>query len=253
MPTASGPPNQPWWKRWPAAAAAGVALVLVGVIVGSSAGSKVGDDGAGGPSDSVATTAAERTTTTRPPTTTTTISTDELYQQMQQEIEGSCIESYTSGTPPMPDFDEAWSELSDPAKLAAAAQSCVDQKNQADIDGAQPVSVDEIIKDPDAVTGRTFVMVVNITQFDAATGSCSFRGYWDNTQHSYNYEYAGDNAIFTSGDGYSTCPLLDGIDQNDTIKVWAKSTGSISYDTQIGGNTTAPSFNVLRAEVLEKA
>jgi hypothetical protein len=203
----------------------------------------------------------ERSTTTSPPTTsttkaptttTTTIPLDQLYREVQAEVDRACAEAFTDGTEPDPRFLPRWAPVTDDAKMQATAVDCLTKKKQAAIDGAQPVDVDAIVKNPDAVTGQTFVMVVNITQFDAATGACAFRGYWDNEPREYSYEYAGDNAYFTSGDGYTNCPVLDGIDQNDTIRVWATSLGSLSYDTQVGGNTTVPSFDVLRAEVLKK-
>jgi len=115
-----------------------------------------------------------------------------------------------------------------------------------------PPDIDAIIKDPDAVEGQVFLIVVEILQYDAATGPCAFRGYWDTRQREYNFEYEGDNALFSAGDAVSECPALGGIDQEDVVRVWARSTGSFAYDTQIGGNTTAPSFHILKAELIQK-
>jgi hypothetical protein len=200
------------------------------------------------------TTAPTTTTTTEAPTTTsTTIPADQLVREVQAEVDRACGESFTDGSDPQPEFRSRWSSITDQEKMHATSVDCINKKKQAAIDGAQPVDIDAIVKNPDAVTGQTFVMVVLISQFDAATGACSFRGFWDNEPHEYNFDYAGDNAYFGSGDADTYCPVLDGIDQNDTIRVWATSIGSISYDTQAGGNTTAPAFNVLRAEVLTKA
>lgn len=139
-------------------------------------------------------------------------------------------------------------------KAAADAQAAADAKAAAEreLASAQTPNVDAIVKNPDKFKGQTFVFVVDITQYDAATGSCAFRGLWDTSYHQYNFDYKGDNAIFSSGDASKDCPVLDNIDENDIVKVWAKSTGSFSYDTQIGGNTTVPSFNVLKAELLQK-
>ena len=134
------------------------------------------------------------------------------------------------------------------ARVAAAAEAAL----QASITNAPFVNVDSIVKNPDAVKGQYFQMYVQITQYDAATGACSFRGYWDSNSHSYNFDYNGDNAFFDSGDADTVCPALNGIDQGDTIRVWTQSLGSYSYDTQNGGNTTVPKFNVLRAQVVRK-
>lgn len=134
------------------------------------------------------------------------------------------------------------------ARVAAAAEAAL----QASITNAPFVSVDAIVKNPDAVKGQYFQMYVQIFQYDAATGPCGFLGYWDSRSHSYNFEYSGDNARFVSGDSTDICPALNGIDEDDTIRVWAQSLGSYSYDTQSGGNTTVPKFNVLRAQVVRK-
>lgn len=247
--------GKPWWQSWPVvvAAIAVIAIAAWAVGRGSASNTESTTASAGNASETTETTGRPTTTTTtRPTTTTTTVPEDQLYREMQAEIERACTEAFSAGSSPEPEFDNRWAGLSDPSKLIAAAQTCIDTKNQQAIDGAQPVNVDVIVKDPDSVTGVTFVMVVEITQFDGATGACNFRGVWDNQPQEYSFDYAGDNAFFTSGDGSSYCPVLDGIDQNDVIRVWGKSLGSYSYDTQIGGNTTVPSFNVLRAEVIAK-
>ena len=149
-------------------------------------------------------------------------------------------------------YDGGWASVVDEAGLIGAVQGCVLQAEAAEAASAAPVDVDTVVKDPDAVTGQVFALVTEITQYDAATGVCAFRGYWDNQAHEYNFEYAGDNALFTAGDGKSDCPVLGGIDQDDVVRVWARSEGSLTYSTQIGGSTTVPSFRVLKAEVIEK-
>ena len=66
-----------------------------------------------------------------------------------------------------------------------------------------------------------------------------------------DFDYRGDNASFGSGSS-GVCPALSGIDEGDTVRVWTQSLGSYSYDTQSGGNTTVPKFNVLLAQVVRK-
>jgi hypothetical protein len=134
------------------------------------------------------------------------------------------------------------------AEAAAAAE-------QAAIDNAPAVDVDAVVKNPDAGKGTVYRLVALVTQMDAATGPCNFRGYWDNTVRAYNFEYEGDNALFTAEPDVSTsstCPIFDGIDQDDTMTLTVRLQGSYSYDTQIGGNTTVPHFQVLRVDKLVK-
>jgi hypothetical protein len=112
--------------------------------------------------------------------------------------------------------------------------------------------IDGMVKNADAFKGVVFVMVAEITQFDAATGKCAFRTRWDTAPRQYSYEYQGDNAVFTAADQMSGCPSLNGVDQNDVVRVWAEGAGAFSYATQIGGNTVVPSFTVLKVEVITK-
>lgn len=137
--------------------------------------------------------------------------------------------------------------VAEEARVAAAAEAAL----QASITNAPFVSVDAIVKNPDAVKGQYFQMYVQIFQYDAATGACGFLAYWDSSSHTYNFDYRGDNASFVSGSA-GVCPALNGIDEGDTVRVWTQSLGSYSYDTQSGGNTTVPKFNVLRAQVVRK-
>jgi hypothetical protein len=100
-----------------------------------------------------------------------------------------------------------------------------------------------LVKTPDKYIGKTMVVHAKVTQFDAATGACKFRASMSHTrmESEYDYEY---NSYFTGGDGDSVCPELSGIVAGDLVRLTVTSTGSYSYDTQIGGNTTAPSFQV---------
>lgn len=142
-------------------------------------------------------------------------------------------------------------------KRAAEAQRQAEAAaaEQAAIENAGPADVDAIVKNPDAVKGQIFRLVAVSSQMDAATGPCIFRGYWDNTVRAYNYEYEGDNAMFITTpapDATSECPIFDGIDQDDTMTLTVRGQGSFSYDTQIGGNTTVPLFQVLRVDKVVK-
>lgn len=235
------------------------------------------------------TTTRETVPTTERPTTTTTepeaVPRAQIIREIREQSKAACDEAVLSSTDPIIDYSDRWTsemtmteyrervetcvaaawarlnaaeaerkaaEERAAAEAAAAEAAAAQAAAEAEIANARPVNVDEIIKNPDAFKGQVFKLVSEITQFDGATGPCSFRGYWDNTSHEYNFEYAGDNAYFTSGDGISSCPTLTGIDQNDVVRLWVRSTGAYSYGTQIGGNTTAPGFEVLRAEVISK-
>jgi len=239
---------------------AGLAVLLIGgcqavTFLGASADKKFDEVGQaiadeGEPSTSRADNGWATTTTVESidTTTTSTVSRSDL-ETMAQIV---CDVAIETGDAPDGNWDPQWSGAMSRAEFDASVDQCIAAKEQALIGDAQPVNVDEIVKNPDATAGKAYVMVVNISQFDAATGPCAFRGYWDNTDHEWSFDFRGDNAYFTAGDEETTCPVLDGIDQNDTIRVWTRSSGSYSYDTQIGGSTTAPSFRIIKAEIIRK-
>lgn len=195
------------------------------------------------------TTTEAPTTTTEAPTTTT-IDVAAVEAEINRVAQESCAAAGTSGDAPMVEYDVAWETVADRNAVQRLADDCAANARQAAIDGAGPIEIDAVVRDPDAVIGQLFRIAVVVAQFDAATGPCTFRGYYDNEPREYSFEYEGDNAVFTSTE--PACPVLDGIDNDDVVWLTVESTGSISYDTQIGGSTTVPAFEVLRAEIIRK-
>ncbi len=98
-----------------------------------------------------------------------------------------------------------------------------------------------LAKDPDAYIGDTYVIYGEITQFDAATGTEAFRA---NTgpkklRISYGYVDYTQNSIL-GGSVSKLSKLVEG----DCFSAKVTVLGSYSYDTQLGGNTTVPMFQV---------
>jgi hypothetical protein len=106
-----------------------------------------------------------------------------------------------------------------------------------------------LVKDPDANTGRTLVLFARITQFDAATGDCVFRANVAHQKMENSWDYS-ENAVFTGEGGKAGCSALKDLVAEDEVRVTATSLGSISYETQIRGNTTVPAFRVEKIESL---
>ncbi|MFJ5694783.1 hypothetical protein ACIP9X_13125 [Arthrobacter sp. NPDC093125] len=130
------------------------------------------------------------------------------------------------------------------AEKAAAEKAKRDaQARIANATEKSPRDLSLVAKNPDAYLGQTMVVYANITQFDAATGKCTFRANIAHTVMAQSYEYE-HNSIFTGGDGDSNCPALADFVTDDQVRITATSMGSFSYDTQIGGNTTVPMFKV---------
>jgi hypothetical protein len=98
-----------------------------------------------------------------------------------------------------------------------------------------------LVKDPDSYVGKTYVLYGEVTQFDAATGKDTFLANSGPAKKriSYGYTTYSENSEFTSDE-----IMLSDLVQGDCFKAKVTVLGSISYDTQIGGRTTVPKFQV---------
>jgi len=98
----------------------------------------------------------------------------------------------------------------------------------------------KLVKNPDAYVGRRYTVYACIAQFDAATGPDMFRGQASYRQTDWWYT-DGSNSLFMG-----TAAQLDNFVQGDIVWMQVVSAGSYSYETQVGGNTTVPLFEVDR-------
>ncbi|WP_147433601.1 hypothetical protein [Galactobacter caseinivorans] len=110
-------------------------------------------------------------------------------------------------------------------------------------------NLNKLVKRPDGSKGKSFVLYAQVTQFDAATGECTFRASVSQRRMSSSYDYE-HNAMFVAGDADTECKYLDDVVTDDIVKIYVTSMGSYSYDTQVGGNTTVPLFYVDKISVL---
>lgn len=98
-----------------------------------------------------------------------------------------------------------------------------------------------LVKDPDSYIGKTYVVYGEITQFDAATGTDTFRADTGPKKLRISYGYVDyPQNSFLSGTDSQLKKLVEG----DCFKAKVTVLGSYSYDTQAGGNTTVPLFQV---------
>lgn len=103
----------------------------------------------------------------------------------------------------------------------------------------------KIAKDPDAYIGKTFIVYGEVTQFDSATGTDTFRAdvaHKNTTTYGF---FEGDNTMLT---GYED-DLADVV-EGDLFRAKVTVAGSYSYDTQVGGNTTVPMLVVDSIKVI---
>jgi hypothetical protein len=127
-----------------------------------------------------------------------------------------------------------------------------DPVSQEQVDAAPELTERDLallVKDPEANTGKTIVLFAKITQFDAATGDCVFRANVAHQKMENSWDYS-ENAVFAGEGGKAGCSALEGFVAEDEVRVTATSLGSISYETQIRGNTTVPAFRVEKIESL---
>lgn len=106
-----------------------------------------------------------------------------------------------------------------------------------------------IAKDPDAHIGTNLLLYGSIWQFDSATGKCAMLLSTAASQQENSYDYDQD-VMAVSGDWETDCPEFDPLVEGDHVKLWVTVVQSLSYDTQIGGNTTVPMVVVWKAELL---
>ncbi|MCP2161010.1 Protein of unknown function (DUF2510) [Williamsia serinedens] len=129
---------------------------------------------------------------------------------------------------------------------AIAAAAAAERARQTDKSQYKELTDREwqlIAKNPDAHIGEKVVVYGKVTQFDAATGKDQLRASVDGQPQDYN--------IFTTNtvvkEGISG--ILDNVVQDDLVTLYARVDGSLSYDTSIGGNTTAPKLTAYVVDV----
>ncbi|RAO24684.1 hypothetical protein ONO23_03808 [Micromonospora noduli] len=101
-----------------------------------------------------------------------------------------------------------------------------------------------IAKDPDGYLGKTYVVYGRVTQFDAATGTDSFRADVAHRRMAEDYDYETNTILNGSASD------LDNLVEDDIFRANVTVLGSFSYDTQIGGETTVALLQVDSIKVL---
>lgn len=102
----------------------------------------------------------------------------------------------------------------------------------------------KIAKDPDGHIGEAIVVYGSVTQFDSATGTDTFRADVGASNQEYSFSYP-TNTVLT-GDATG----LQDVVEDDEFKANVIVTGSLSYETTLGGETTVPQLEVKSLRVL---
>lgn len=95
-----------------------------------------------------------------------------------------------------------------------------------------------IAKNPDSYIGKAYIVYGVVTQFDAATGTDTFRADVGHKKMPDEYDYRTNTLLTGSESG------LKNLVEGDVFRGKVRVVGSFSYETQIGGETTVPLLRV---------
>lgn len=98
-----------------------------------------------------------------------------------------------------------------------------------------------IAKDPDAHKGECIIVYGEVTQFDSSTGTGMFRASAAGVKVAPEFGFA-DYPTNTMLSGSTAA--LGGLVEGDLFTASVTVAGHVSYDTQLGGSTTAPVLRV---------
>jgi len=95
-----------------------------------------------------------------------------------------------------------------------------------------------VAKNPDAHLHKTYLIYGTVTQFDSATGTDTFRANVAHKRMAEEWDYP-TNTMLTGPES-----ALDDLVEDDVFQAKVTVLGSLSYDTQIGGETTVPLLRI---------
>lgn len=125
---------------------------------------------------------------------------------------------------------------------AVAAEGDEPHADPANFQSIDASAWDLIARDPDDAEGETIVVFAEVTQFDAATGTDTFRANVGADRPAAEFELETNTIL--SGEA----AVLDEVVAGDILKVHAVVAGAVDYDTQLGGSTTVPLLAVAKVE-----
>lgn len=159
----------------------------------------------------------------------------------------SSAPSATASATPEPAASSSASAEEEAAAPTPSPTATKPRFNASDYDTLSRRTFKKLVKAPDRYIGKKVVLYGNVNQFDAATGACNFLA--DTAERnvtSYGF-FNGENSWI---EARSRCSIFDDVVEGDIFKMYAEVGPSFSYDTQIGGNTTVPTFIVDRIKVI---
>ncbi|MEE3851927.1 DUF2510 domain-containing protein [Gordonia sp. LSe1-13] len=162
------------------------------------------------------------------------------------ESEDDSADTSSTGTTlvPVETLSPAEQEAQERANSAAleAEASRESQQRAAQLDKSSYQQTDSrtwqlVVKNPDAHIGEKYVVYGYVVQADSAMGSSAIRVQTDGQQVEW---YDMDvNTVANAG-----LASFSEIVEDDLVTMWVEITGSVTYDTTMGGSMTAPEVEV---------
>lgn len=124
------------------------------------------------------------------------------------------------------------------ASASAAAKASAEAAALKDPSSYKKLSEREfalLMKDTDSHKGEKIVVYGYVSQLDSATGPDTLRASTGNASKSEWYAYS-ENTVVQAGEK----GMFKNVVKDDLVTIYATVDGSMSYGTQIGGNTTVP-------------
>lgn len=131
--------------------------------------------------------------------------------------------------------------LEEGAPTASASQSASPVPDPADFIQVDAAEWAAIAENPDRAKDRPVVVFAEVMQFDGSTGLDRFLA-------STGVDQPGELELQTNTLLIGDEVLLDGVETGDVLKVHAVVTGSVEYETQVGGTATVPVLVIAQLE-----
>lgn len=202
---------QPKKRKWPWVAGTLGALVVLGIAVN-----------AGGSDEPSSAAQAPTTSSSAPATTTKPQLTDAEREKYNQQAQQRAAERSA--------------EAARQAEAQRAAEAAKQDRSTYEAISDRDFAL--LVKNPEGFTGRKFVLYGRVSQFDSATGPSTFRADAAASPQEYWGLY-GENVVVTG-----SSRMLTDVVEDDLVTMYVEVAGAYSYDTQIGGSTTAPKLTV---------
>lgn len=204
-------PKKPWYKKW---------WIWVIVVIILFALSQMGGGGD-------AKTESKATATPTPTVEVTTI---------DPEAEASAAAAAEADASAKASQEAAEAEASAAAQAEADAAAAAAQAALLDPASYSAISARDwqlIEKDPDSHIGEKYVIYGRVTQADASTGTEGFRADTSGEPQASWYDYDINTIVAADPE------IVKTVVTDDLVTMYVMVGGSYSYDTQIGGSTTA--------------